>query len=282
MTKPDFIIIGAMKSATSTLHSQLALQSGIFMSNPKEPNYFSDDEQYAKGEAWYADLFAEAKTNDICGESSTHYTKLPDYPLATERMAKRLEKVKLIYVMRHPVDRLVSHYIHQWSQNIIKCDINEAIDKYPELTNYSCYAMQLQPYFEEFGKAAILPIFTELLKVAPQAQLDKVTDFIGYKEAAYWEYELDAQNVSNARLRRFKGYKYLVESNLMTVLRRAIVPKRIRDRVKKGLVMHKRPVINPDNLARLTALFDSDLSKLSEWLNTEINCKNYHVKIKEL
>jgi len=45
---PDFIIIGAMKSATSTLHEQLRLQSGIFMSTPKEPNFFSDELN-----AWY-------------------------------------------------------------------------------------------------------------------------------------------------------------------------------------------------------------------------------------
>ncbi|HIF55527.1 MAG TPA: sulfotransferase, partial [Methylococcaceae bacterium] len=84
----------------------------------------------------------------MCGESSTHYTKLPDYPFAVDRMAKSLTSPKLIYVMRHPVDRLVSHYIHQWTQNIFTCDINAAIDQYEELTAYSCYARQLAPYFE--------------------------------------------------------------------------------------------------------------------------------------
>jgi hypothetical protein len=57
MTRPDFIIMGAMKSATSTLHTQLAMQPGIFMSTPKEPNYFSDDAEFSRGEQWYADLF---------------------------------------------------------------------------------------------------------------------------------------------------------------------------------------------------------------------------------
>ena len=50
---PDFIIIGAMKSATSTLHEQLAVQPGIFMSRPKEPNFFSNDEIVARGLDWY-------------------------------------------------------------------------------------------------------------------------------------------------------------------------------------------------------------------------------------
>ena len=58
MTLPDFIIIGAMKSATSTLHEQLILQPGIGMSDPKEPNYFSDDEQFDKGIGWYTNIFS--------------------------------------------------------------------------------------------------------------------------------------------------------------------------------------------------------------------------------
>ncbi|HTO70120.1 MAG TPA: sulfotransferase, partial [Myxococcota bacterium] len=80
MRLPDFAIIGAMKCGTSTLHEQLALRSGFFMSRPKEPNFFSDDDQYARGVGWYAGLFAGAAPGQLCGESSTHYTKLPTYP----------------------------------------------------------------------------------------------------------------------------------------------------------------------------------------------------------
>ena len=55
--RPDFIVIGAMKSATTTLHEQLARQPGVFMSRPKEPNFFSDDAIYARGWGWYSSLF---------------------------------------------------------------------------------------------------------------------------------------------------------------------------------------------------------------------------------
>ena len=58
--RPDFIVIGAMKSATTTLHEQLARQPGIFMCHPKEPNFFSDDENYARGWGWYGSLFRAA------------------------------------------------------------------------------------------------------------------------------------------------------------------------------------------------------------------------------
>ena len=130
---PDFIIIGAMKCATSTLHEQLAVQPGIFMSELKEPNFFSDDDQYAKGMEWYLSHFKSAEAKDLCGESSTHYSKLPTYPKTIERIAKYLPDVKLIYVMRHPIDRLKSQYIHEWSQKVISVEINQAIHQYPEL-----------------------------------------------------------------------------------------------------------------------------------------------------
>ncbi len=50
---------------------------------------------------------------DLRGESSTHYTKLPTYPRTVDRMVRDLPRLKLIYVMRHPIERLVSQYVHE-------------------------------------------------------------------------------------------------------------------------------------------------------------------------
>src|SRR5690606_7778793 len=61
MTLPNFVVIGAMKSATTTLAMQLAAQEGVFVSDPKEPNFFSNDEIYSKGMSWYESLFAGAE-----------------------------------------------------------------------------------------------------------------------------------------------------------------------------------------------------------------------------
>ena len=103
--RPDFVVIGAMKSATTTLHEQLARQPGVFMTRPKEPSFFSDDTVYARGWGWYGAHFRAARDGDLRGESSTHYSKLPTYPRTVERMARDLPHVKLIYLMRQPIDR---------------------------------------------------------------------------------------------------------------------------------------------------------------------------------
>jgi len=273
--KPDFIIIGAMKCATSTLHTQLALQPGIFMTTPKEPNFFSDDAQYARGLSWYEALFQGAKPEDLCGESSTHYTKLPDYPKCVERLSSYLPNVKLIYVMRHPIDRLVSHYIHQWSQKVFSCDINQAVDQYEELIAYSCYAKQLQPYLDAFGKPNILPVFFETLTLQPQQELERIAQFIGYNSPVTWQEERSTQNVSNERIKRFIGYEFLVESEVMTALRRILIPQFIRDRVKKNLTMQDRPTLNTQHIEALTNTFDKDLNILGSWLGIELCCENF-------
>ena len=118
MTLPDFIIIGAMKCGTSTLQAQLAAQPGVFMTTPKEPNFFSDDDIFEKGMAWYSALFDGAAPGDLKGEASTHYTKLPNYPDTVSRLKQAYDEAgadypKLVYMIRNPLERAISHYMHE-------------------------------------------------------------------------------------------------------------------------------------------------------------------------
>ena len=278
MKGPDFIIIGAMKSATSSLHVQLASHPGIFMSEPKEPNFFSDDDEYRRGTDYYLSLFADARDGDLLGESSTHYTKLPDYPETIPRMKALVPNVRLIYVMRQPIDRLISQYIHQWTQNVIRCDINEALDRYPELISYGRYSYQLEPYFASFGRDSVLPVFFGAVKRKPQRELARIARFIGYRGSVTWKKELGAQNVSAERLRRFRGYRVIVDSPPMVFLRRTFVPQSVRDLVKAQLRMEHRPVLDDSNVTRLEAIFDEDLRTLSNWLAVDLNCRNFDEK----
>ncbi|MAP27335.1 MAG: sulfotransferase [Alteromonadaceae bacterium] len=282
MPKPDFIIIGAMKSATSTLHEQLALQPGFFMSTPKEPNFFSDDGIYNLGFEWYSNLFLKAETGDLCGESSTHYTKLPDYPLTLKRMQAYLPSLKLIYVVRHPIDRLISHYMHQWSQNVIKTDINQAIDQFDELINYSRYSMQIAPFIDQYGAENIHIVFSEALRVRPQYELEKVATFLGYNNPVIWYDDLPEQNVSSQRVRRFNGYKLIVDNPILAWIRRKFIPQSLRDKVKNRLTLKMRPEIDELHKQKLTRIFNEDLALLGQMLNVELTLQNYKEKAQTL
>lgn len=272
---PDFVIIGAMKSATSSLYQQLVQQPGIFMCTPKEPNFFSDDEQYAKSMEWYSGLFDYAPEGSLLGEASTHYTKLPTYPETVERLKKYLPNVRLVYVMRHPVDRLVSHYMHEWSTGVYHCGIDEAVNKYPELIAYGRYSMQLESYFEAFGRNAVLPVFFDHLVREPQAELERICRFIGYQGQPAWIRDMKPDNVSSERIRKFPFYELLVKSGPATWLRRHFIPQALRDAVKMRLRMLNRPELGAESLTRLEAEFDRDLAQLGNWLGTGINCQNF-------
>ena len=272
---PDFIIVGAMKCATSTLHDQLAVQDGIFMSTPKEPNFFSDDGVYKNGIDWYSRLFSDPNAV-LNGESSTHYTKFPTYPLTIERMLEHgLQGTKLIYVMRHPIQRLVSHYIHEWSQGIYKVDINDAVNTYSELVNYSRYHYQLGHYLQHFSSNQILPMFYESLISRPEEELLRACEFIGYQGNPKWNYDMDAQNVSSQRIRKFPLYSLLIDSPILAFLRRSLVPQAVRDRVKTSLTMKERPQLSDANNEKLCSIFDEDLASLGALFNMNLSCATF-------
>lgn len=278
--KPNFIIIGAMKCATSTLHEQLAMQPGLFMSELKEPNFFSNDEEYNKGWQWYLSHFAEAETNDLCGESSTHYTKFPTYPQTIERISEHLPEAKFIYVMRHPIDRLVSQYIHEVTQKVINIDINQAIYEHSELIDYSRYTMQLEPYFATFGAAKILPLFFERMLSHPQAELTRVGKFINYNGNPIWQADMQAQNISSERLIKSAWRDFLVEMPGLKQIRQNFIPKSFRNWVKSFWQMKDKPQLTPQNIEVLQRIFDEDLTKLGNWLGIELNCQNFKEVVK--
>lgn len=272
---PDFVIIGAMKSATSTLHAQLALQSGLFMSTPKEPCFFSDDPVFAKGFDWYDGLFSGARGDQMRGESSTHYSKLPHLPNAADRLRDRRPDARIIYVLRDPIERLVSHFIHGWSEGWCRGTIEDAVRDDSGLIDYGCYARQLEPYLKAFGAAQILLVPHEGLRVRPQFELERISRFLGGDGSWTWHEEVGPANVSSARIRRGVVRRLLVDPTWATWLRRSLIPTSLRDRLKQRLLMRDRPALSDVERARLERCFDADLSILSGWLGRDIRCCNF-------
>lgn len=275
---PDFIIIGAMKSATTTLHEQLARQEGVVMSRPKEPNFFSDDEVYAKGWEWYTGLFESAGPDDLCGESSTHYTKLPTHPKTVERMLAALPAVKLIYVMRHPIDRLFSHYVHERTVGRVRPEVGMegAIEDCPELVEYGRYATQIDPYLRAFGGDRVLPVFFGRLASHPSEELSRIGAFLGRPGRFRWDSTLEPQNVGQNRLRLGRLRHAMVHSRLLTPIRRRIVSQTWSDRLKRAWRTDvTRPELTPEFDSRLRRIFDEDLARLGDWLGVSLDCESF-------
>ena len=263
MIGPDFVILGAMKCGTTTLAAQLGRQAGIFITDPKEPNFFSDDETYALGQDWYEDLFRGAAPGDIRGEASTHYTKRPDLPNTLPRMTKALAAPQLVYMVRNPLQRLVSHYIHEWSLNNLSGSLSAAIETYPDLVNYGRFGWQIEPYIEAYGREAILLTSLERLKSDPHTELARIAAHIGYDQQVHWQEELAVENASNERFRKLPLHNILVNNSIATMARRTLVPKVVRERIREAQTMKERPVIPQKHEATLISQFREDRDLLA-------------------
>jgi hypothetical protein len=112
---PDFIIIGTQKGGTSSLHYYLSQHPKIRMSVEKEIHFF--DLNFNNGLEWYQRQFPKQDNNSeiLFGESSPYYLF---HPLVPERVNKICPKVKLIVMLRNPVDRAYSHYMMQKKKGI--------------------------------------------------------------------------------------------------------------------------------------------------------------------
>jgi len=181
---PDFLIVGAAKSGTSSLFSYLAQHPAIFGSDPKEPCYFDPHANLDRGLVWYRQLFADAEPWQVCGEASTNYTRYPQVPGVPARIQETVPDAKLIYLMRHPVDRAYSHYVHayakeEYPRDRFELSFEEFAAAYPRVLDSSDYALQLKQYFERFPREQMLLLFMEDLERDPLAVCREVFGFLG-------------------------------------------------------------------------------------------------------
>src|SRR5438874_9396950 len=111
MRLPDFIIGGAPRSGTTWLYHLLDRHPDVYMAAPvtPEPKFFLVDRLYEKGLAYYASQwFAGAGNSRLAGEKSTDYL---ESGAAAKRIARDLPRVKLVFILREPVDRAYSNYL---------------------------------------------------------------------------------------------------------------------------------------------------------------------------
>lgn len=222
MRLPDFLIIGAAKSGTTTLYRYLCRHPQIFMSTPKEPNFFAKEINYQKGIEWYASLFQEAPADRLCGEASTPYTHQLHISEFPKRIVRVLPDVKLIYIMRHPVDRAYSQYqqqikiaqginrrtnkkafkipetfeeLLQRGKQVIKAD--DYMNKIDVLAA-SNYIEIIELYLKYFPRESFLFLLLEDLIKQPEETIDRVCEFLNIDpEIDLIEREPIKANISN-------------------------------------------------------------------------------------
>lgn len=180
---PNLIVIGAAKSGTTSLHEYLTLHPEISMSREKELNFFVEELNWGRGREWYESQFEPAP---VRGESSPAYTAFPLRRGVPERIAATLRDVRLVYVVRDPIDRIVSHYVHRavtWSDvaSISEAFADPVVREW--LVKPSCYWLQLEQYFEYFPRERILVLDSDELRARRDETLAAVFRFVGVDDS---------------------------------------------------------------------------------------------------
>jgi hypothetical protein len=175
---PNLIVIGAQKCGTTSLHNYLDAHPEVSMSHRKETNFFLESRNWDRGVDWYARHFDPAAP--VRGESSPDYTNLPLSAGTAARMHSVVPGVKLIYLVRNPVDRMTSQYLHRRAGGLERRAPAEALLDPRELyLARSCYATQLKPFLDLFPRDQILVETHECLLRQRQAALRRIFEFLG-------------------------------------------------------------------------------------------------------
>ena len=176
---PNFLVIGAMKGGTTSLYNYLRLHPEVFMPVTKELHYFVAEKNLSRGVGWYERRFREAGDAVAVGEASTDYTKYPLYQGVPERIAERIPRVRLIYVIRNPVERIRSHYLHDLARGRERRTIGAAVSGNEHYLAPSRYALQIEEYLKHFPREQLLLMTSESLRNDRSAALRRVHEFIG-------------------------------------------------------------------------------------------------------
>jgi hypothetical protein len=178
---PDFLIIGAMKAGTTTLFFDLLENSKVYLPDNKEPHCLvRDDILTEAGRAEYAAHFRGARADQICGEGSTGYSKVPQYVGVPQRALELCgPDLRLLYILRDPIDRIISHHYHEFTYGAAGPSIDDAVRTEERFIAFSKYAMQAQPWIDVFGRDRLMLIRFDRYMKARQAGAQEVASFLG-------------------------------------------------------------------------------------------------------
>ena len=266
----DVIVIGAMKAATSTVCAYLEDHPDTYMVPRCEPNFFNDDSNFAKGVPWYATLIEGQAEAVLRGEGSNDYAARTLYPETAARMAAYNPDMKIIYMVRHPIDRIISAWIQNRadSGDMVPPTLDRAIEQMPDrFVGQSLYWYNLAPYREHFGDDQIFIGFMEDLRQDPQAFFTRMCAFLDITPAQ--DIQRGHLNESQGKRVPTQTYTWLNQSPLRGLIR-AAVPQSARKLIKKHVLTQKldtKPDFSPQVRADLAATLQPDAEAFLDHCN---------------
>lgn len=291
--KPNFFIAGAAKSGTSSLFHYLELHPDIFMSSIKEPHYFCHDyfpehftgpgdegfsENRIRTMNDYMKLFEPGSQALIRGEGSVYYLYFPDI---AKRIFKFNPKSKIVLILRNPVDRAFSAYMHTKRDGRETLTFEEALQEerarrekgYQPLWWYrelGLYSAQVERYLKVFPSEQLKIFLFENLRNTAKV-VDETLGFLGLNTDVNIDTSIK-HNMSGVPKSR-KLYRFFAEPHPFKEALKPFLPKLIRQRLgqqAKAMTLRKE-TINPETRETLRHYYLEDMKRLQKLINRDLS-----------
>jgi hypothetical protein len=299
MTLPQFLIVGAPRCGTTFLSKNLQLHPEIFM--PRRDTELGSDDlhffdlhtnkgrtNYRKGIAWYEELFSECKRNQLPGEKTADY-------LGSEQSSELIldalgSQTKIIVLIRDPIQRAYSHYIHSRHRLPMGLSFSEMVESLtdPEdipVLSSGLYYHHLRSYLKNFGAHNVFVVVSDDLDHNPQGELSRICRFLGVSD----DY---AFNLANARVNQSSAgivshlsarvglwmnhnspslYNWILNGTVSGFARKLILNVRGKSVEYGGIRDRRKAGFKDEDLVLLKNYYRKDVNDLSSFLDRDLS-----------
>ena len=287
---PNFLILGAQKSGTTSLYYYLGQHPEVYMSPVKEPHFFDhggERQSYAgpsripgpavRSLEEYEGLFDGVRGEKAVGEASPTYLYLPG---ASERIKSHVPEAKLVAILRDPTERAYSAYQHavrngreplQSFAAALAEEEERVREGWHPIYHYRSrgfYHAQLSRYVELFGREQLRVYLHEDLRSDPFGMIRDIFRFLGVDET-FTPDTSTRYNLSGVPRSRAVGALVKRLGGLTPVVKR-VVPFKARQRIKRGVFV-KAPPLEPAVRRGLVEAYREDVLRLGDLLGRNLS-----------
>ena len=288
MTMPNFLIIGAMKSGTTALYYYLEQHPEIYMSPVKEPNFFSSQEQENAADAvtnigTYQDLFRGGSGKKALGEASHSYLY---EPRAAAEIKRYVPEAKLIAILRNPIDRAYSHFLHMVRSGTEPLDDfaqalrEEEVRIHKERTfqdyiGRGLYYQQLKRYFGTFPQEQVRVYLYEDLSGAPLSTVQDAFRFLKVDDSFVPDVSLRRNVSGHPKYKTLDGL--LRRQSRIKHAAKIYLPARMRWRLSKTFDdlktrnLAEPPPVQSKVRRHLIGVYREDILKVQELIHRDLS-----------
>ena len=266
---PNFIVIGAARSGTTSLFQYLDAHPQIAMSPVKELNFFSRPAYERKGLSWYRSRFPNRGNLLAIGEASTSYTTYPNAPDVAARIAAYNPEMRLIYVVRNPLDRYISHFLQRTKAGHETRQFDETFQDLEKETFawQGRYYYQLSHYLRAFPKEQLMVISFDQIKSDTNQVVQDLYRFLGVPEFSTNDVTGKTHNAAGIIYRK-NAFGWMVLRFYHVHIEQRNIPFRFKKLFTAvanwGATPVDTPVLKPEQRQQLMDFYREDSQQLSD------------------